>query len=133
MRKSLGDLLLPPCWLLHCPASSLCFRSPIAHRLVPRSYSTEQPPRPVRYLRSRPLSLDHFLLRQQTLTLYRSIIRSCYRLPDPQTKDEMMGHARAEFERQKEVTDTRKIRYLLSTGRAEWKKLAGMFGGALPF
>ena len=105
---------------------------PIKHQAPLRAYS-QRPPRPLRYLPSAALSLDHFLLRNQTISLYRAIIRSCYRLPDSHAREEMKIHARAEFERQKDVGDIRKIRYLLSTGRAEWKKLAGMFGGNLPF
>ena len=37
----------------------------------------------------------------------------------------MREYARAEFERQKEVDDLRKIRYLLSTGKVEFDRLMG--------
>ncbi len=132
MQKFPGEVLLFHCQRSRPPHFPFSLH-PVKHRPALRSYSSQPSPRPFKYLPSKTLSLDHFLLRQQTLTLYRAIIRSCYRLPDPQAREEMERHARAEFERQKEVTDIRKIRYLLSTGRAEWKKLAGMFGGELPF
>ena len=131
MRRPLEVLLLSH-YCIHHVKIFLPLRRIIEHLPALRSYSS-QSPRPIKFFPSKTPSLDHFLLRQQSLTLYRSIIRSCNRLPDPQAKKEMRSHARAEFERQKEVMDTRKIRYLLSTGRAEWKKLAGMFGGELPF
>lgn len=44
----------------------------------------------------------------------------------------MRAYAREEFERSREITDLTRIRYLLSTGRAEWVRLRGMFGGDLP-
>ena len=77
-------------------------------------------------------TLKHFLLHQQALSLYRSIIRSAHRLPSPPARDEMRAYAREEFERSREITDLTRIRYLLSTGRAEWVRLRGMFGGVLP-
>ena len=71
-----------------------------------------------------PLSLDHFLLRQRVLAFYRTIARACDRIPSP-IREEMREYARAEFERQKGVEDLRKIRYLLSTGKAEFDRLMG--------
>ena len=71
-----------------------------------------------------PLSLDHFLLRQRVLAFYRTIVRACDRIPSP-IREEMREYARAEFERQKDVEDLRKIRYLLSTGKAEFDRLMG--------
>ena len=110
------------------------FQTPLLPRLpyfCAQSIHSSQ--RPLRHLPTKPFTLDHFLLRQQTLALYRSVVRSCHRLPDSKARDEMRKYARDEFERQREVMDVRKIRYLLSTGRAEWKRLGGMFGGDLPF
>lgn len=106
--------------------------------IIIRTYATQQQHhhhrQRTRLTPSTPiLTLEHFLLRQRALSLYRDIIRSCRRLPDGQARAEMQSYAREEFERQKEVTDLRRIRYLLSTGRAEWKRLRGMFGGELPF
>ena len=78
-------------------------------------------------LANKSLSLDHFLLRQRVLALYRTIIRACHRIPSP-IREEMRDYARAEFERQKEVEDLRQIRYLLSTGKAEFDRLMGQVG-----
>ena len=75
-----------------------------------------------------PLSLDHFLIRQRVLALYRTIVRACYSLPPPM-KAEMKAYAREEFERRKQVEDLRQIRYLLSTGKAELDRLRGQVGG----
>lgn len=75
-----------------------------------------------------PLSLDHFLLRQRVISLYRTIIRACHKMP-PQTRDEMQRYAREEFEQQKTVEDLRKIRYLLSTGKTEFERLGKQVSG----
>ncbi|KAF6223104.1 hypothetical protein HO173_013317 [Letharia columbiana] len=69
-----------------------------------------------------PLSLDHFLLRQRVISLYRKIVRACHKIPPP-TKEEMKRYAREEFEQHKAVEDLRKIRYLLSTGKTEFERL----------
>jgi len=96
-------------------------------RLLPlsaRTYATlPSQIRPNSRLPKQPLSLDHFLLRQRALALYRQIIRSCHKLQDPTTTREMKMYAREEFERQREVVDLRKIRYLLSTGKTEFERL----------
>ena len=75
-----------------------------------------------------PLSLDHFLLRQRTISLYRTIVRACHKIPPP-TREEMKKYAREEFERHKAVEDLRKIRYLISTGRTEFERLGKQVSG----
>lgn len=75
-----------------------------------------------------PLSLDHFLLRQRAITLYRTILRACHKIP-PSTRDEMKKYAREEFEQHKDVEDSRKIRYLLSTGKTEFERLGKQVRG----
>ncbi|KAJ9652026.1 hypothetical protein H2198_008727 [Neophaeococcomyces mojaviensis] len=70
--------------------------------------------------KSPPLSLEHFLLRSRVLNLYRTIIRAIYQIPDPDARKEPIDHAKGEFMRNKDVTDTAQIRYLASTGKAEW-------------
>lgn len=69
-----------------------------------------------------PLSLDHFLQRQRVIALYRSIIRSLYRIPKDR-RAEPVAHARAEFERNKNVQDIGQIRYLVSTGKTEFEAM----------
>ena len=78
---------------------------------------------------SPPLSLDHFLLRQRAIALYRTIMRGCYKLPDPVARAEMREYARAEFERHRQETDLRTIRYFLSTGKADFDRLGKMVSG----
>ena len=52
--------------------------------------------------------------------LYRDILRSLYRhMLSPQREDSV-AHARGEFMRNKDVTEIERIRYLVSTGKAEW-------------
>ena len=95
-----------------------------------RSYATASLGKnPTRSFRHKPpLSLDHFLIRQRVLALYRDILRACYKIPPP-AREEMKLYAREEFEQRKDVEDLRKIRYLLSTGKAEFDKLRGQIGG----
>lgn len=75
-----------------------------------------------------PLSLDHFLLRQRVISLYRTIIRACHKIPPP-TREEMKKFAREEFEQHKAVEDLRKIRYLLSTGKTDFERLGKQVSG----
>ncbi|KAI2465160.1 hypothetical protein F4781DRAFT_410387 [Annulohypoxylon bovei var. microspora] len=75
------------------------------------------------------LSLDHFLLRSRTLSLYRSVIRGTRRIGDPTTRAETRNFARAEFERHRDVTDPGHIRYLLSTGKTEWESMERYIDG----
>ena len=75
-----------------------------------------------------PLSLDHFLLRQRVISLYRTVIRACQKIPPP-TRGEMKKYAREEFEQHKAVEDLRKIRYLLSTGKTEFERLGKQVSG----
>jgi len=90
--------------------------------IASRKHPTRLPPNKI------PLSLDHFLIRQRVLALYRSIVRACHKIPAP-TRDEMRLYAREEFERRRNTGDLRQIRYLLSTGKAELDRLRGQVGG----
>ena len=66
-----------------------------------------------------PLSLEHFIQRQRVLALYRSILRSLFRIPR-EKRSEPLAYARGEFERNTHVQDVTQIRYLVSTGKAEF-------------
>lgn len=82
--------------------------------------AVQQPPlRPTR-LRQPALGLDHFLQRQRVLSLYRTILRTVYKIPPSATRDEMYTYARTEFERHRSVSDLTQIRYLISTGKTEF-------------
>lgn len=97
--------------------------------ILTRSYATASP-RTSRLppTKKPPLSLDHFLLRQRAISLYRTITRACYKIPPP-TRAEMKQYAREEFEQHRAVEDLRKIRYLLSTGRTEFERLGKQVSG----
>lgn len=72
------------------------------------------------------LSLDHFLLRQRVRVLWREILRACKNLP-PSSQREMKIFAREEFIRNKQVSDTKHIRYLLSTGKEQLQQFQRQF------
>lgn len=69
-----------------------------------------------------PISLEHFLQRSRVLSLYRTIIRSIFRIPKPK-RSEPLAYARGEFERNKHVQDLTQIRYLVSTGKTEFETM----------
>ncbi len=73
-----------------------------------------------RLRRPAPLSLDHFIQRQRVIHLYRDIVRSIYRHMLSPQRDESIAYARGEFMRNKNATEIERIRYLISTGKAEW-------------
>ncbi|KAJ5778187.1 hypothetical protein N7520_001433 [Penicillium odoratum] len=92
-------------------------------------------------LKKPAISLDHFIQRQRVLALWREIVRALnstrlassslkaihgtglhedLEIPPSSTRDELHSYARQEFERHRGVTDVPHIRYLLSTGKAEF-------------
>ncbi|KAJ5156695.1 hypothetical protein N7492_009498 [Penicillium capsulatum] len=80
--------------------------------------------------RSRPsrlkkpaVSLDHFIQRQRVLAFWREIVRALNKIPPSSTRDELHTYARQEFERHRNLTDLQHIRYLLSTGKAEFETM----------
>ena len=76
------------------------------------------------------LSLSDFLLRQRVLSLWRDIVRELNKIPkESSTREEVKNFAREEFERNKDVTDTTKIRYLVSTGRTQFDEMSRGFAG----
>jgi len=84
--------------------------------------ATSAPNNPLRRrLRSKPAppSLEHFLQRQRVLSLWRTILRSLYKIPKDQ-RHEPVSYARGEFQRNRNVNDVSHIRYLISTGKTEF-------------
>lgn len=69
------------------------------------------------------LSLDHFLVRQRVIHLWRDIVRAIYKIPPSPMRNEMRAYARGEFERNRNVTDLTQIRYLASTGKTEMETM----------
>ncbi|PYI22221.1 hypothetical protein BO86DRAFT_409174 [Aspergillus japonicus CBS 114.51] len=83
------------------------------------SISQNQPSK----LKKPTIGLDHFIQRQRVLALWREIVRALNSIPSSPTRDELRNYARNEFERHREVTDLQHIRYLLSTGKAEFETM----------
>ena len=115
MRATIIRRLATP---VNTPAGTITARSVKAH---PASPSPEVNAK-IRTTKRRepPLSLEHFLLRSRVLNLYRTIVRAIYQIPDKDARKDPISHAKGEFSRNKNVRETDKIRYLVSTGKAEW-------------
>ena len=92
--------------------------------------AASQPSRTRKPATTKPtLTLEHFLLRQRVLGLYRTIARALAALPrDSAQRRELRAYARAEFERHRAVTDAGKIRYLVSTGKTEFDSMSRYVG-----
>lgn len=69
------------------------------------------------------LSLEHFLVRQRVLSLWREVARALYKIPPSSTRTELRAYARGEFERNRNVQDVAQIRYLISTGKTEFETM----------
>ena len=67
-------------------------------------------------------SLSDFILRQRVIALWRDIVRTADRLPKG-SRYEMKKFAREEFERNRGVSDSVQIRYLVSTGKTQLDKM----------
>ncbi|KAI6247136.1 hypothetical protein HI914_04707 [Erysiphe necator] len=63
-----------------------------------------------------------FILRAKVLSLYRMILRSSSCISKVEQRREVTKYVRNEFERNREVSDLMRIRYLVSTGKAEWER-----------
>ena len=127
--KLMSSIIVSSAVALSSPPSSVALPQSFMLSLhsLSRTYATStstSTTRRSRLANKPPLSLDHFLLRQRVLAFYRTVFRACDRIPSP-IREEMREYARGEFERQKDVEDLRKIRYLLSTGKAEFDRLMG--------
>lgn len=75
------------------------------------------------------LSLGDFLLRQRVISLWREVIRTTHKIPQgSSTRTEMKQFAREEFERNRAVTDSAQIRYLVSTGKTQLDEIRNRLG-----
>lgn len=92
-------------------------------RLALRTYTTILPRTPSRFPQRPLLDLDHFLQRQRVIALYRTIVRATKKISAPIMRQEMKSFAREEFERNKAVEDLTHIRYLVSTGKDQFKTM----------
>ncbi|KAJ7357058.1 hypothetical protein B0H14DRAFT_2671946 [Mycena olivaceomarginata] len=69
------------------------------------------------------LTLRHFILKQQVFNLYRYAIRNTRAIHDPLTRKETIMWIRAEFERNRHLTDLALIEDKLKMGRRELKQV----------
>ncbi|KAJ7139819.1 hypothetical protein C8R44DRAFT_765502 [Mycena epipterygia] len=69
------------------------------------------------------LTLRHFILKQEVFNLYRYAIRSSRAIQDPLTRRETILWIRAEFERNRHLTDLSLIEDKLKTGRREIRQV----------
>ncbi|KIM97485.1 hypothetical protein OIDMADRAFT_130618 [Oidiodendron maius Zn] len=75
------------------------------------------------------VSLDHFIQRGKVLSLWRTIVRGCRKIPDVRTRTETLNFARDEFKRNKNIDDLTQIRYLVSTGKTQWENMERLIQG----
>jgi len=95
-----------------------------ARLLSAAATSSHRPPTKSGLRKPPPPSLEHFIQRQRVLSLWRNILRACYRIPkDSEKRTETIAYAKAEFERNKHVADITQIRYLISTGKTEFESM----------
>jgi hypothetical protein len=71
-------------------------------------------------------SLQHFLLRQSALNLYRQYVRASRLAQDVSARSSLMEEVRREFVSRRDVTDLHTIKYLVSDGVTRLKQLKGM-------
>ncbi|KAJ9498164.1 hypothetical protein H2202_006315 [Exophiala xenobiotica] len=101
------------------PSVRLLLASPASTRTAAAAASASRPSPSRSRKGPAPLSLDAFIQRQRVLSLWRTILRSLYQIPKD-TRGEPIAYARGEFERNRHVGDISQIRYLISTGKAEF-------------
>ncbi|KAL1930175.1 hypothetical protein VTP01DRAFT_1329 [Rhizomucor pusillus] len=83
--------------------------------------SSAPPPVP-KFFRDTEISLAHFMVRGQVISLYRQILR-CTKGLDKASAKEVRDWARADFERYRHEKDIEKIRSLLSSGKQQMHSL----------
>ena len=71
-------------------------------------------------------TLQHFLLRQSALSLYRKYIRASRLAPDASTRTSLMEEVRREFAARRDVSDLHTIKYLVSDGVTRLNQLKNM-------
>ncbi len=71
-------------------------------------------------------TLQHFLLRQSTLGLYRQYLRASRLAQDGSARSSLMEEVRREFASRRDITDLHTIKYLVSDGFTRLNQLKGM-------
>ncbi|ORY95489.1 hypothetical protein BCR43DRAFT_525214 [Syncephalastrum racemosum] len=84
--------------------------------------SQKAPPPLPKFFKDQDLTLRHFLIKGEVLSLYRQILRCTKALEKSQAKD-IRDFARQDFERFRHERDYDKIRALLSSGKQQMHNL----------
>ncbi len=71
-------------------------------------------------------TLQHFLLRQSALNLYRQYVRASRLAQDGTARSSLMEEVRREFASRRDVTDLHTIKYLVSDGATRLNQLKNM-------
>jgi len=61
--------------------------------------------------------LKYFILRTNSILLYREAIKACFSIKDLNTRNELIYHVRSEYDNSKHITDSKKIEYALGIAR----------------
>ena len=76
-------------------------------------------------LRSSQLTLEHFLMRSRTLSLYRKYLRATRDIPNPVARWETINFFRDDVQRFRHETDLERIKDLLMQGHRFLKQMHG--------
>ncbi|EST10214.1 Complex 1 LYR protein [Kalmanozyma brasiliensis GHG001] len=76
-------------------------------------------------LKSSQLTLEHFLMRSRTLSLYRKYLRATRDIPNPLARWETIQFFRDDVHRFRHETDLERIRDLLMQGHRFLKQMQG--------
>ncbi|KAL1454442.1 hypothetical protein WDU94_010697 [Cyamophila willieti] len=74
------------------------------------------------------LSLRHFLLRAEVISLYRTFLRTAKEIPDEKSRQEMIGWIRQEFKANKHLTDETSIKMMIQYGQRGLKEVESSVG-----
>lgn len=74
------------------------------------------------------ISFEDFVLYGQVLHVYRDILRSIRKVPDPVTRNEVLDFVKGEFRATAQVKDLNVKRSLLIGGIRQWKSLSNNMG-----
>ncbi|KAG0684634.1 hypothetical protein C6P40_001632 [Pichia californica] len=74
------------------------------------------------------ISFEDFVLHGQVLHVYRDIIRSIRKIPDPSLRDEVLDFVKGEFKATQNVKDLNIKRSLLIGGIRQWKSVSNNMG-----
>lgn len=69
------------------------------------------------------MTLKQFMVRQQVLKLYRSLLRAIRGIPDEGNKNEVLQWVRTDFKNNKHHTDEYVIKMLIHHGERQLKQL----------